>query len=145
MISLEVLFGFLWRVGHPRLKTAGGLDSSKLSLPCHECRNPARPRLQSCCLLPHGQRCMPKSLKQLSQRWCCAVCQPIFSGGPAILFGRGVILAATRRDSGRVVDHDRDGVFRSDVSTQCGYWPTIGGEGQSGRESSRRAECRDGV
>lgn len=30
--------------------------------------------------------------------------------------------------TGRVVKHDRDEVLRSDVSTQCGYWPTIDGE-----------------
>jgi hypothetical protein len=61
MISSEVLVVLLWRAGHPRLKTAWGLDSLKLSLPCYECRNPARPRLQSYCLLPHGQRCVLKS------------------------------------------------------------------------------------
>jgi hypothetical protein len=99
MISSEVLVlvVLLWRVGHPRLKTAWGLDSMKLSSPCHECRNTARPRLQSCCLLPHSQRRMLKKLKQLSQRWCCAVCQPIFSGRPGFLFGPGVILAKARR------------------------------------------------
>jgi hypothetical protein len=55
---------------------------------------------------------------------------------PAYLFWMTGVFAWPQVDPCRstraatvLVDHDRDGALRSDVSTQCGYWPTIGGEG----------------
>jgi hypothetical protein len=44
------------------------------------------------------------------------------------LFGPGGDPCKSLMGTGLVVNHDRDSVLRSDVSTQCGYWPTIGGE-----------------